>query len=68
MSPIDLSTSNDMTNQEKPRGLFLERQNNMIEIHLIGPRVKKKRKGCSNNKQHKDKVATDGDKISIAHP
>ena len=40
----------------------------MIEIHLIGPRVKKKRKGCSNNKQHKDKVATDGDKISIAHP
>ena len=40
----------------------------MIEIHLIRPRVKKKGKGCSNNKQHKDKVVTNGDETSIARP
>ena len=61
-----------MTNQEKPHGIFLERRNDIIEIHQIRPRVKKKKKkgrrGRYDNRQHKDKGVTDGDEISIVRP
>ena len=43
--------------------MFLERRNDMIEIHQIGPCVKKK--GRSNNRQDKDKGATNGDEKQI---
>ena len=49
---------------KKPCDIFLKRRNNMIEIHQIGLCVnnqKKKRKRHSDNRQHKDKGATDGD-------
>ena len=34
----------DVTNQDRPRGICLERRNIIIEIRQIGPRVKKKKK------------------------
>ena len=60
-----------MTNQERPHDIFLERQNDMIETRQIGPRVKKKKKkgeGHFDDRQHKDKGATDRKRPSVARP
>ena len=48
----------DMTSQEKPHGILLERRNAMIETSQIGPHVKKK-KGHFDDIQNKDKRAAD---------
>ena len=61
----------DVTNQDRPRGICLERRNTIIEIRQIGPRVKKKKKKKKKrererrhfyDRQRKDKGATDGER------
>ena len=63
----------DVTNQDRPRGICLERRNTIIEIRQIGPCVKKKMKKKKKTKRErerrhfydrprKDKGATDGER------
>ena len=43
-----------MTNQDRPRGICLERRNTIIEIRQIGPRVKKKKKKKKRERERED--------------